>query len=407
MEPPRDGQAFRPGRTAGTDREHSRSRTVLHVTAAYASHEGMARTAGELASRIAGFDHHLCTNELRTPASPFSAVTEVGGSMPFFPLTRADAIQALVARARPDLVHVHGGVLSILLAHGRAFPAPVVASVYGWAGPPSRAELRGSTLAELRGSPVSDARVLLAGLLPDPVLRRALGDRGRVRAVLTQDLEIARRLRRLSAVPVRLAEFGSAVDGRRAVLRLDAPVIAFAGRAETARGVDVVIDAMPAVLDRVPAARLRLFLLDAPQLPDVVRRVDASPARGAIEVVGRPAPDLREELLRCTVAAFPFKFDHVAPAPPLTVVEAMSVGLPVVVTPVRCLEQVVEARKGAYVVPVRDPGAVARAVVAALDPARWQRMSDDALALVRERWNWTNAAQVTSRLYEDVLGGRD
>ena len=363
----------------------------------------MARTATELASRIPGFEHHLCTNELRTSAPPFSAISEVGGSMPFFPLTRADVIQALVAKSRPDLIHLHGGVLATLLAHSRAFPAPVVTSVYGWAGPPSRTELRGSNLAELRGSPISNSRVVLAGLLPDRALRRALAASGPIRAVLTQDLEIARRLRQLSGVPVRLAEFGSGVDGRRAVLARDAPVVVYAGRAESARGVDVVIDAMPEVLRLVPRARLRLLLLPAPQLGDVVRRVRASPAREAIDVVDLPAPDLREELLRCTVAAFPFKFDHVAPAPPLTVVEAMGVGLPVVVTPVRCMAPLVDARKASIVVPTRDPAAVARAVVAALEPARWKLLSDEALVLVRDRWNWDNAARVTSELYADVL----
>lgn len=391
------------GRLAGETGNGGLKGIILHVTAGYATHEGMARTATELAGRIPGLDHDLCTNELRTSAPPFSLICEVGGSMPFFPLTRANAIRALIAKRRPDLVHLHGGVLATLLAHSRAFPVPVVASVYGWAGPPSRTELRASNLSELRGSPIAQTRVVLAGLLPDGLVRHALGPGGPIRGVLTQDLEVARKLQRLSAVPVRLAEFGSGVDGRRAAPPGNQPVVVFSGRAETARGVDVVVDAMPEVVRKCPSARLRLLLLPAPQLGHVEQLVRRSPARHAIEVVTDPSPDLRQELAAATVAAFPFKFDHVAPAPPLTVVEAMSVGLPVVVTPVRCMEPVIEARKAALVVPPRDPAATARAILAALEPARWRRLSEEAIGLVNDRWNWDNAARITSALYAEVL----
>jgi glycosyltransferase involved in cell wall biosynthesis len=57
------------------------------------------------------------------------------------------------------------------------------------------------------------------------------------------------------------------------------------------------------------------------------------------------------------------------------------------------------------VVPPRDSGAVARAIVAALEPARWAALSEDAVRAVDRRWNWGNAARVASALYEEVLAG--
>ncbi|HET9442022.1 MAG TPA: hypothetical protein VFO65_01795 [Acidimicrobiales bacterium] len=50
---------------------------VLHVCVAYASHEGMARTATELALRLPGLHHGLCTDRLRTPAPAFATAGEV------------------------------------------------------------------------------------------------------------------------------------------------------------------------------------------------------------------------------------------------------------------------------------------------------------------------------------------
>ncbi|HET9442021.1 MAG TPA: glycosyltransferase [Acidimicrobiales bacterium] len=324
--------------------------------------------------------------------------------MSLFPFTRAAAIRALVAGFQPDLIHLHGGIMTPFLARSPAFDVPVVTSVYGWAGPPSRREMARSTVAELRGCVGTQARVLLAGILPEAMVRAALDGRGPVRGVIAHDPRVAARLGGLARVPVRLAEWGASIDGRRAMLRGDAPVIVFAGRAETARGVDTLVRAMPGILRHHPAARLRLLLLPAPQLEGLRRMARRSPAAAAIEVVTDRPADLRVELARATVAAFPFKFDHTTSiTPPLTVVEAMSVGLPVVVSAVGCMEAVVAARRGTVAVPPGDADAVARAVVAALDPPRWQRLSDEAYQLVRDRWNWDNAARVTGRLYEEVI----
>jgi len=151
---------------------------------------------------------------------------------------------------------------------------------------------------------------------------------------------------------------------------------------------------------------MRLMLLPSPQLPELADLVARSTARHAIDIVTEPVVDLRVEFAMATVGVFPFKFDHTtAMAPPLTVTEAMSVGLPVVVSAVRCMLPVVEARRGTIVVPPRDSGAVARAIVAALEPARWAALSEDAVRAVDRRWNWGNAARVASALYEEVLAG--
>ncbi|HVM04504.1 MAG TPA: glycosyltransferase family 4 protein [Acidimicrobiales bacterium] len=378
---------------------------VLHVAAAYATHEGMSRTATELARRVTG-EHGLCTNRLRTEAPAFDATFEVGGSMTFFPATRAAAVRAAVDRYRPDVVHLHGGILTPLFARGPVLRPPVVASVYGWTTPPSRHELLGSSWSELRCTPAAQARVLVNGVLPAWAMRRALGPGGPVRALLAHDAHLARRLSRASGVPVRLAEIGPGVDNLRATPSFERPVVAFAGRAESARGADTLIDAMPEVLRQHPGARLRLMLLPSPQLPELADLVARSTARHAIDIVTEPVVDLRVEFAMATVGVFPFKFDHTtAMAPPLTVTEAMSVGLPVVVSAVRCMLPVVEARRGTIVVPPRDSGAVARAIVAALEPARWAALSEDAVRAVDRRWNWGNAARVASALYEEVLAG--
>jgi starch synthase len=123
-----------------------------------------------------------------------------------------------------------------------------------------------------------------------------------------------------------------------------------------------------------------------------------------VDIDCSPVDDLREQLARCTLSVFPFKYDGTTIAPPYTVVEAMSVGLPVIGTRVACLSPILVDSRNGSVVPVDDPGALAAAIQNVLsDGATWDALSVGALETVYRSWSWGRAARVTAELYEEVL----
>ncbi len=376
---------------------------VLHVVVLFDKREGTGRSIVEVASRLPGFEPHLCTTAAPYGTNFFSSVHEVGGSRSLFHVTRSRQIAEVMAIVRPQLTHIHGGFMVPFLAKGSALSSPVVLSIYGWPRIPAPSAIIRSSWQELRKSAVLRARVLAPMVVPPRLVGAALNGK-KIKGVLTADPKLAARLACLTSVPVRLATSGATVDGLRASYEGDRPIIVFAGRAETARGADTLISAMPLVLRAFPQARLRLLLLPAPQLRAIVDLAQSLGIRHAVDIDGQPAKQLRAEFARCTLAAFPFKFDHTTATPPITVTEAMSVGLPVIGTPVRCMAPVLEPEYNGLLARIGDPASLAAAICSALkDEALWRALSRGAVETIRTRWNWDTAASTVSQLYEEVL----
>ncbi len=177
-------------------------------------------------------------------------------------------------------------------------------------------------------------------------------------------------------------------------------MILFAGRAETVRGIDTLLDALPIVRRVVPTARLRLLLLPTPELPAVLDRIETAGLGAAVDVVTEPIADLADELAAAQVGAWPFKFDYTTSPPAMALAEAMAVGLPVVSTPVACVRSIATHGVNATLVPVGDAEALAQGIIGLLtDRARWDRQAAAGLATIADHRNWDAAAAATERVY--------
>ena len=379
---------------------------VLHVIAPFDRRDAVGRAVEEIARHHPEIESDLCTSRVLNGASAFHSVYELGGSDASFHITRWRAIAETIDAIRPDIVHLHGGIWLPFLAMSPAFRRPVVLSVYRWPRLPPLSVLMRGAWAEMRVSGVPRGLLVLSTLLPRRVVHAALARR-RVRGVLTQDPALARELESLSTPVVYLSGGGSKVDHLRARYQPDAPLILFAGRAQTARGIDTLIAAMPKVLRTLPTARLKMMLLPtrgANELPRLRRSIIALGIGQSVEVDVIPAEDLRERFAEAAVSVFPFKFDDTTLTPPFTVLEAMSVGLPVVATRVACLSPIMRDGENGITIPVGDPASLARAITTILtDERTWRTLSDGAIRTVEGSWNWKRAAAVTGALYDEVL----
>ncbi|WP_305785999.1 glycosyltransferase family 4 protein [Symbioplanes lichenis] len=369
---------------------------VVHLIAEFSAHEAMGRTVTETAGRVPG-THHLVTSAAHDGHAVFASVDEIGGAVASFPLGRTAALAGVLARIRPDVVHLHAGALGPVQAALPVLrPYKTVLTAYAWPTVPGPAAWRRASLAEMRASNVLQPRVALTTLLP-PALATAALHRAGVSTVLTPDPRVAERLGDRAGITVTRLPSGAPADERRARFDAGTPTVVFAGRAETVRGLDTLLAAWPTVLDRVPGARLRLLLIPRPELPAILARAESLES---VDVVTEPVPDLLAELAAAQVGTWPFKFDYTTSPPAMAVAEAMSVGLPVVATDVACVRAVLEPGVNGVAVPPARPAELGDALASLLrDEVSWRRYATAGLASVRERLGWDRAAAVTASAY--------
>ncbi len=373
---------------------------VVHVIAEFSGHEAMGRTVTETAQRVPG-EHFLITTAAHDGTDVFAGVTELGGAVETFPMGRREALDSALRAWRPDIVHLHGGALAPLFAGRTGIPSFAnLMTMYAWPTLPSPRRLRSGGLKAALQSNVLRPRVAATTVVPPALVRRALRRAG-THTVLTPDPRVLDRLR---GMDVRRLGSGAPVDPRRAQRSSSAPVVLFAGRAESVRGIDTLLDCFPLVLKAVPDARLRLLLIPRPELDGLLAKAHAAGLGDHLDVVTEPVSDLLGEMASAQAGAWPFKYDYTTSPPAMAAAEALSVGLPTVATDVSCLRAVVEDGVNGMVVPPSSPSALAAALVELLrDEALWKRYADAGPITVTRRLGWDQMAATTSAAYDAVL----
>lgn len=178
------------------------------------------------------------------------------------------------------------------------------------------------------------------------------------------------------------------------------PVIGSIARFDPIKALDILLDAVPPLTERVPGATL---LLVGQGGQDRRLRARAAALRISRQVVFAGAiPDAA----RCLPAMDVFVSASLGEGLPLSLLEAMACGLPVVATRVPGHEDVVVEGVTGQLVPVRDPGALAGAAAALLlDAPRRRVMGDEGRARVDRLFSADRMAAEIAGLYRRAAGG--
>jgi glycosyltransferase involved in cell wall biosynthesis len=170
------------------------------------------------------------------------------------------------------------------------------------------------------------------------------------------------------------------------------------GRVIRDKGVAEFVDAAKRVRLVHPEARFQLLgPLDSNPTAISQEELDGWVASGAIEYLGR-TPDVRPNLAAAHVCVLPSYGEGM----PRSVLEAMAMARPVITTDVPgCRETVVPERNG-YLVPVRDAGALADAMIrlAEASPERLAAMGAEGRKLAEERFD----VRVVNRTIVEAMG---
>jgi glycosyltransferase involved in cell wall biosynthesis len=174
--------------------------------------------------------------------------------------------------------------------------------------------------------------------------------------------------------------------------------ILFCGSWAAVKGVSYLVDAFTRIHAARRAARLTV-LGPGVAAADVLAAFPAG-VRGAVRVVPR-APE--DEVMRAYRTHDLLVVSSVFEGFGMVLVEAMSQGLPPVSTPVGCAPAVVREGRTGLLVPARDAGAMADAVVRLLDDSALRRRLGAAAREAVRGMTWTAAARRTVAAYEAAI----
>jgi sugar transferase (PEP-CTERM/EpsH1 system associated) len=290
------------------------------------------------------------------------------------------ALTALLRRERFDIVHTHN------------------VTPWFYAGP--AAALAGARLVHTEHSNLLPAqrRLMAAERWLARLTRWVIADSEEVRRGLVRQGVPAGALRTVHN-GIDTARFAApAPSAARTALSLNGaePVVGIVARLVEIKDFPTLFEAFRTVLRTVPRAVL-LVVGDGPLRSALEAEAARLGIAGQIQFLGR-----RTDIPDIVAALDLFVLCSLSEGLPLTVLEAMAAGVPVVATDVGALREAVQEGRTGLLVPPRSPARLAEAIIALLrDPARRRAMGEEAARLTRARFDLAQMVAGYEAAYRD------
>ena len=339
--------------------------------------------------RARGHDVTIITSRMSRAEQPEPGVIRIGNSRvllsngSFARVTTgwglAGKLEAIFRRERFDLVHVHGGLAPTLgLLAPRAAQKvgiPAVATFHSWFR-------RSVALRVFR-----------------PLMARELD---RLAAKIAVSEPVVRAMRRYFEVDWEIIPNGVDTDsfrpnGRRPEDALNQhPRLLFLGRLDPRNGLEIVLRAMPTILEHYPDAEL-VVAGDGPLRRFYERQ--AATLGGSVRLMGRVYEDRPEhygssDLYLCPTNKASFG---------ITLLEAMACGTPLVVSDIVGFRELVAGGEEAVLIEARDPVAWGRAVVDLIGSPKRRAAMGAAGRAKAARYSWVQVAEQVLGVYRRVI----
>jgi glycosyltransferase involved in cell wall biosynthesis len=191
--------------------------------------------------------------------------------------------------------------------------------------------------------------------------------------------------------------------GLRAELGLDpgAPIVGNVGHLVPHKGQRTLLEAIPRVLREVPETRF-VIVGEGELESDLKRRARDLGIAGQVIFPGF-RDDVSSFLSIFRIFVMPSHMEGLGTA----VLDALAVRLPVIATTAGGIPEMIRDGVNGLLVPVRDPAALARALVSLLrDPARAQALGEEGYRTVRREFSVETMVEQTRGIYQEVLDGK-
>lgn len=178
----------------------------------------------------------------------------------------------------------------------------------------------------------------------------------------------------------------------------DCPLIVAQGPLIEENGFQDVVDAMPAVLEAIPRARLYI-IGEGPMRQHLVERIRELALDGSVRLIGPITEILPKLYSTANVVVHPER----TPSMPLDVAEAQAAGTPVVATEVGAIPELVRHEETGLLVPPASPPDIARAIRFVLeDEERREAMGDAARDFILETYEIGQTAEKYIELWKTL-----
>lgn len=177
-------------------------------------------------------------------------------------------------------------------------------------------------------------------------------------------------------------------------------IVFFIGRLVYEKGVQVLLDAVPKVLARIPDAKF-IVAGAGPNEKELRHRAAAMGAADRVIFVGFVDDQIRNSFYRIANAAvFPSLYEPFG----IVALEAMAAGTPVVVSDIGGFAEIVQHGKNGLTTYVGNSQSLADNIVAILDaPALAKKLRDQAYEDVTTKYQWSRIAEQTEEVFNQVI----
>jgi glycosyltransferase involved in cell wall biosynthesis len=176
----------------------------------------------------------------------------------------------------------------------------------------------------------------------------------------------------------------------------------FVGRMAREKGIENLAAAFPIVVERIPGARLQAAG-DGPKREELIRSAEAGGWRKNLDLLGlQMRGRIRETMHSADVFVLPSDFESFS----YTLLEAMACGLPCIATDVGGNRDLVEPDRTGLLVPRRDPGSLAEAMIRLGSNPELRIELGREGALRAQEYTLQRMIDGTRSVYQDVLAGR-
>ena len=185
--------------------------------------------------------------------------------------------------------------------------------------------------------------------------------------------------------------------------------ILFAGWLNLRKGVHILLEAMPHVLEKVPEAKLTVVGGKAKFSGEYEARIDglmeANGLEGHVQFVGHQQPaEVEKHLRSAAVVAIPEQYENMSP---LLMIEAMALGKPIVASRAGGIPEFIEHGVSGLLAEQRDPRDFARHITAILENGEQARqMGEEARKRIREICDDDSIGARTMEVYDELVAGR-
>ncbi len=182
------------------------------------------------------------------------------------------------------------------------------------------------------------------------------------------------------------------------------PTLLFIGQLTPRKGYDLLVRALPQVVERYPTAIVQIVSgLNTADREAMEAMAGEAGVAERIEFLGRVDDARLVELFRdADMYVTPTRYEGFG----LTLLEAMAAGCPVVSTAIPVVDEIIEHGQNGWLTPYNDPDGLAQGILRLLDdPALRRRLATAGARTVKEQFDGSKIVRQFEQVYEQVVAG--